>query len=115
MSQLLILGTAILAVGPLIDTGDTIECPGIDFPKAVIPGYEIQEVSLPDDFTIQTYIWVAGALQKVVEPIPPQPDNSAIVTESFNASLKRKAVKLEQQGKTFEAVQLLLQAQGVKS
>jgi hypothetical protein len=53
-----------------------------------------------------------------VNPPPPGPDpalNAPIITASFNSSLRRKAVKLQQQGKTFEAVQLLLQAQGVQS
>jgi hypothetical protein len=115
MSQLLILGTGILAIGPLVDTGNAIQCPDIIYPKTTIPGYEIQDVVLPSDFTIQTYRWVAWALQKIVEPTPPPIFNEPIITESFNASLKRKAVKLEAQGQTFEAVQLLLQAQGVKS
>jgi hypothetical protein len=53
-----------------------------------------------------------------VNPTPPGPDlsaNAPIITDSFNASLRRKAVKLQAQGSTFEAVQLLLQAQGVQS
>lgn len=58
-------------------------------------------------------VWNGSTFVNPTPPTPPQPDNTAIVTESFNASLKRQAVKLQQQGKTFEAVQLLLQAQGV--
>ncbi len=71
MSQLLIFGAAILAIGPLIDTGNSIQCPDIIYPKATIPGYEIQIVSLPADFTIQTYQWIAGALQKKAVVTPP--------------------------------------------
>lgn len=115
MSQLLILGTAILAVGPFVDTENQISSPDIVYPKSTIPGYQIQDVTLPPDFTIQTYRWVAGALQKIADPTPSPTADAPIITASFNASLKRKAVKLQQQGKTFEAVQLLLQAQGVKS
>lgn len=51
-------------------------------------------------------------------PPPPQaqaPDATPIIVQSFNASLRRKAEVLQQQGKTFEAVQLLLQAQGVQT
>lgn len=59
--------------------------------------------------------WNGTNFVNPVPPTPPAPDNSPIITESFNASLQRKAVKLEEQGKTFEAVQLLLQAQGVQS
>lgn len=46
-------------------------------------------------------------------PAPPLSANAPIITESFNASLRRKAQVLQDQGNTFEAVQLLLQAQGV--
>lgn len=48
-------------------------------------------------------------------PVPPISANAPLITQSFNASLRRKAVALEQQGNTFEAVQLLLQAQGVQT
>ncbi len=71
MSQLLILGTTILAIGPLIDTGVSIQCPDIIYPKSTIPGYEIQVVALPSDFTIQTYKWISGALVKNAVVAPP--------------------------------------------
>lgn len=59
--------------------------------------------------------WNGTSFNNPTPPSPPAPNNAPIITESFNASLKRRAVKLQQQGKTFQAVQLLLQAQGVKS
>lgn len=59
--------------------------------------------------------WNGNSFVNPVPPAPPMPDNQPIITASFNASLQRKAVKMEAQGNTFEAVQLLLQAQGVQS
>lgn len=59
--------------------------------------------------------WNGVSFENPIPPPPPQPDNSPIITASFNASLRRKAMILEQQGNTFDAVQLLLQAQGVQS
>jgi hypothetical protein len=115
MTQLLILSTSILATGPVVDTGDSLQTPFIIYPKSLIPGYQIQDVSLPSDFSVQTYQWVSGQLQKI--PVPPVnnlPQNAGIVTQSFNSSLRRKANSMQTQGKTFEAVQLLLQAQGVQ-
>lgn len=50
-----------------------------------------------------------------IPPTPKPPDSSPIVTASFNSSLQRKAVVLQKEGKTFEAVQLLLKSQGVQS
>lgn len=59
-----------------------------------------------------TYIWNGTEWNP---PPPNMADNASIITESFNASLRRKAAVLQSQGNTFEAVQLLLQAQGVQT
>lgn len=62
--------------------------------------------------------WNGSAFENPVPPVPPVPAlsaNAPIITESFNSSLRRRAAVLEQQGNTFEAVQLLLQAQGVQT
>lgn len=67
----------------------------------------------PLDSVLGAY-WNGTSFENPIPPVPPPPDNTPIVTESFNASLRRKAVELEAEGKTFEAVQLLLQAQGVQ-
>lgn len=62
-----------------------------------------------------------SVINGVLIPAPPIPpvvnmeNNAIIVTQSFNSALRRKAATLQQQGSTFEAVQLLLQAQGVQS
>lgn len=117
MTQLLILSTSILAIGPVTDTGDSIQTPDIVYPKSLIPGYEVVDVSLPDDFSIQDYEWVSGHLQKIPDTSQNNidPANAVFITQSFNSSLRRKAAGLQQQGDTFGAVQLLLQAQGIQS
>lgn len=104
MTQLLIVGTVILATGPLVDDGDSIECPGITYPKSVIVGYEIQDVSLPNDFTITTYEWVGNALHKIVIPLPPvvRPDNHA----NYIAMMESRADALEAQGLIVDAILL---------
>ncbi len=68
----------------------------------------------PLDSVIGSY-WNGTAFENPAPPIPPEPDNSDIVAQSYSALLKRKAEALAQQGQTFEAVQLLLQAQGVQA
>lgn len=115
MTDLLVLDTSILAVGPFQITDTEIIASDIIFPKSVIPGYEIVSATLPPGFVPSDYQWIDDELVQKTPPYQPGPDNSAIVTESFNSSLRRKAVKLQEQGQTFEAVQLLLQAQGVQS
>lgn len=57
--------------------------------------------------------WNGASFVNPTPSVPPPPDATPIIADSFNSSLQRKAVKLEAQGKTFEAVQLLLQAQGI--
>lgn len=59
--------------------------------------------------------WNGTSFVNPPPPVPQAPDATQIITDSFNASLIRKAEKLEADGNTFEAVQLLLQAQGVQS
>lgn len=59
--------------------------------------------------------WNGTSFENPVPPTAPQSDNAPIIADSFNSSLRRKAAILQQQGNTFEAVQLLLQAQGIQS
>lgn len=115
MTQLLVLGTVILAVGPVNDSGDNVVTPYIIYSKSMIPGYEIVGTELPPNFIPQDYEWIDDELFLKSPPYQPGPDSSGIVSDSYNASLRRKAVKMQEQGQTFEAVQLLLQAQGVQS
>lgn len=57
MTQILIVGSAILAQGPFTDNGDSIAAPDIVFPKSTIPGYSIVDVALPDGFSVGGYSW----------------------------------------------------------
>ena len=104
MTQLLILGTAILAIGPLVDDGDAIECPDITYPKSVIVGYEIHDVSLPSDFTIITYQWVGNALHKIVVPPPPIPPPNA--HDNYIAMMESRVDALVAEGLIVEAILL---------
>lgn len=59
--------------------------------------------------------WNGTSFENPIPPPPQAPDATSIITDSFNSSLRRKAAKMEAEGNTFEAVQLLLQAQGIQS
>lgn len=78
---------------------------------AEVSGYSYPYID-PLNSVIGSY-WNGTSFDNPVPPVPPPPDNSAIVTESYNASLKREAAKLAEEGKTFEAVQLLLKSEGM--
>lgn len=64
MTELLVLGSVILAHGPLEKTTDTISAPDGIFPKHVIGGWSIVEVELPADFSCATYEWRSGLVRK---------------------------------------------------
>lgn len=68
----------------------------------------------PLDSVIGSF-WNGMSFENPIPPEPPISANAPLIEESFNSSLRRKAVKLQEQGNTFEAVQLLLQAQGIQS
>lgn len=62
--KLLILETVILTAGELVETDDSIISADAIFPKHVIPGWRIVEVSVQDDFTPVRYEYVGGAVVK---------------------------------------------------
>ena len=64
MSQLLILGSSVLAVGPLVETSAEIAAPDVIFPKQSMPGWQIVETNLPNDFSPMTHEWANGSIQK---------------------------------------------------
>lgn len=110
----LIVGSAILAGqdGDFVEDSIALYSDGVVFPKNAMFGYEVVVGNLPAGASIGQCEYVGGQIVVIPPPSPPQSANGPIITESFNASLKRKAAKLQKEGKTFEAVQLLLQAQG---
>lgn len=57
MTQLLIQGEVVLAVGPFEMDAESIKAPDAIFPKHVIPGWSMADVELPSDFTVAGYAW----------------------------------------------------------
>jgi len=89
MTQLLIQGAAILTCGPFEQTESEIVAPDGIYPLSVIPGWQIIDVSLPDDFTLASYTWSSGALAVA----PP----SAQELADAQAQLKESVVQQTQQ------------------
>lgn len=90
-----------------------IDANGFVINYAVVGGFDATFIN-PLNSVLGAH-WDGTSFTNPVPPAPVAPDATPIVTASFNASLKRKATKLQDDGKSFEAVQLLLQAQGIKS
>ena len=76
MTQLLVQGSTILAHGPFVETTDEIQSDDAIYPKHVIDGWQIVDVSLPGDFTCSGYTWDGTQVVKkppvVVPPVVPQ-------------------------------------------
>lgn len=62
MTQLLIQGSGVLALGPFEQNESEIVAPDGIYPVHVIPGWQIVETELPDDFTCVAYEWNGAAL-----------------------------------------------------
>lgn len=71
MTQLLVVGTAILAVGPFTMTPDEIRAPDVIFPVHTVEGWQMVSAELPPDFTPLAYEWVKGGLAAREQPAPP--------------------------------------------
>jgi hypothetical protein len=76
MTQLLIVGSTILAQGPFEQTDDEIKSADAIYPKHVIDGYQLVEADLPEGFTCAGYEWIEDALSAkppvVIPPVVPQ-------------------------------------------
>jgi hypothetical protein len=68
MTQLLILGTSILAQAPIVDSGDTLRSADAIYPKSVIAGYQLVDAALPPGFSPAAYSWNGSAV--VANPLP---------------------------------------------
>lgn len=110
----LTVGSSILAgqSGPFAEDAVALYSGGIIFPKNAMAGYLVVTGTLPAGASISDCQYLGGHIVLVPNP-QAQAANAPIITASFNASLVRKAEKLQAAGDTFEAVKLLLQAQGV--
>lgn len=91
MTQLLIVGTTILDIGPFTQTDAQITSADAVYPLNAIPGYSLQDVTLPAGFTSARYRWVDGALAAA----PPDPlvladaqaAQTALVSAACNAAI----------------------------
>lgn len=112
----LIVGSTILAgqSAAFVQDADNVYSGGVSYSKNAMTGYAIVTGTLPAGASVGDCEYVGGQVVRKAPPVPPQADNAGIIKDSYNASLKREAAKLAEQGNTFEAVQLLLKAQGVQ-
>ncbi|MGZ5053313.1 MAG: hypothetical protein ACXWAT_00060 [Methylobacter sp.] len=69
--NILIQGTTILAIDPLIDTGSAIKSADAIYPKSVIPGWQIVQATLPADYAPGKYSYSAGVF--TLNSAPTQP------------------------------------------
>lgn len=86
MSQLLVLGSIILAADP-VETGDSFVTPDQIFPKHVIPGYFLVGAVLPEGFTPHTYFWNGSDPE-----MSPVPDTPVDVPQTVNPRQIRQAL-----------------------
>lgn len=104
MSQLLVLSTAILAVGPFTVTDTDIIGPDVIYPKAIIPGYEIVETDLPPNFNPPDWEWIAGQLEP--KYVPPPQISQEQAKANYIAMMESRADVLQAEGKIVEALLL---------
>jgi len=104
MTQLLIIGTKILAVGPFSETSEEIISTEIIYPKSTIPDYQINDTSLPEDFSIQTYEWITDHVQKKSVPTPSISPEQA--KENYVGMIEIRADALEASGDLIGALLL---------
>lgn len=72
MTQLLIVGTNIIAQGPFISTDGAVETADQIIPKHIIEGWYIVDVDVPEGFTPGGYEYINSVL--AVKPPPPLTD-----------------------------------------
>src|ERR1700748_826865 len=106
MTQLLIVGTSILAIGPIDDSGTDVITPDIIYPKSLIPGYQIVDVNLPSGFAIQDYEWISGNLHKIdATPDTPTPEQQRAAIQAQIDALEVSTL-LNRGSREFEIVSI---------
>jgi len=100
MTQLLIIGSAILAQGPFEQDDDNVCATDAVYPKHVIEGWQIVEADLPAAFSCADYEWIDGALSEKPPVVPPP-----VVPESVTRFQALAALELD--GK-LDAVEALM-------
>ncbi len=86
--KILIQDTNILAVGTLTETADSITSSDAVYPKHVISGWQILDVTLPDDYAPGKYTFSAGVftLKPVVVTAEQKAAANAIIMAKLAAA-----------------------------
>ena len=87
MSNILVLGTSILAVNP-IDTGTQWETADQIIPKNVALGAQIISATLPEDYAPGKYTYSGGVFVAIPPPVPPVADFTNAVQAHLDAAAK---------------------------
>lgn len=84
---ILVFGTSILASGPYSESEDELVFNDIIYPKHVIQGYEIHEVVLKADESIQDFQWTGSGLVKILHApkLPTEPEYIQMMDEFLQA------------------------------
>jgi hypothetical protein len=77
--KLLILGADILAADP-VETENEFVSQDAVYPKNAIKGYSVQDVTAPEGFSVNIYVWNGTALVAKPEPVVPA-DVAAFITQ----------------------------------
>lgn len=64
MTEVLISGSAIMAIGPFAVNEDEVRSSDAVFPKHVLGEWRIVTTKLPEDFTCASYEWADGLIPK---------------------------------------------------
>lgn len=97
MSQLLILGTSILAQAPLIESEDSIQSSDAVYPKIAIDGYRIVEASLPNGFSCHEYQFINDAIVKRYPDPPSKEEYNAPILASLQV-IDSKSIRALREG-----------------
>lgn len=115
MSQLLILGSAIIASNP-IESDDAFTTPDAVYPKHVIEGYEVVTADVPDGFTVQGHEWIDGAVAaKAPVVVPP---TQAEINDPIYAALEeidKKSIRALREGNVGRCEELEAQAVALRA
>lgn len=75
MTNLLIVGSQILDVGPFSDDGITVSSPTANYPHSAMPGFQIVTTTVPPGFFPTAYTWNGTAVVPTPAPPPPVPQS----------------------------------------
>jgi hypothetical protein len=91
MTQLLVLGAAILATGPLTIADGEVRAPDAIFPLQAISGWQVVDADLPSGFTPAEYAWDGGLTRKASTlPMPTEREYVAAVQAVLDAKAQER-------------------------